>query len=116
MTGTEFQHRLWDAWLTLQREYVRRGRERPTQKWLAQAMTEAGSPIGQGGVSEWMRGKAAPATCRVYVTLAKVLSWGERGSSGWIDPGWLAFGEDSDAPPPDFHGGAQWTTIPRGDA
>ena len=113
MASTDFRERLWDAWLTLQRECVRRGLDRPTQQWLSQRMKELGEPRGQGGISDWFRGNTTPSDVRTYVILAQALSWGERGEQGWVDPGWLCFGEETNALPPEFHGGARWEAMPR---
>jgi hypothetical protein len=107
MTQTEFKDRLWRAWLLLQNA---RG-ERVTQVDIAQRMTDLGYPQKQASVSMWFRGAAIPDRRETYVGLAKVLSWGERGEKGWVDPGWLMFGSETDAKGPE-DGIASWTAEP----
>jgi hypothetical protein len=111
MTGTEFRDRLWDVQLKLQR--LRRDGQRPTQAWIAREMTARGVSISQTAISSWFSGGTTPGDLRTYIVLAQVLSWGERGTDGWVDPGWLAFGEDTDARPPALDAGG-WTPIPQG--
>jgi hypothetical protein len=107
MTQTEFKDRLWRAWLLLQNA---RG-QRVSQSDIAREMTEVGEPIKQGAVSAWFRGDSEPDRRAVYVALAKVLSWGERGGQGWVDPAWLMFGDETDAHGPE-NGTAGWTAEP----
>ena len=107
MTQTEFRDRLWRAWLLLQNAR----QQRVSQVRLAAMMTEVGVPLKQGAVSAWFRGDSEPDRREVYVALAKVLSWGERGERGWIDPAWLMFGDETEAKGPDDM--ADWTPEPR---
>jgi hypothetical protein len=107
MTQTGFRERLWRAWLLMQ---AARG-QRVTQTQVAEMLTEAGYPMKQPAVSAWFRGDSEPDRREAYVTLAKVLSWGERGERGWIDPAWLMFGDETEAKGPDDM--ADWTPEPR---
>lgn len=109
VSQTEFRDRLVRAWLELQ---VAKN-DRVTQSEIAAWMTELGVPMTQGSVSAWFRGDAGPRDLKTYICLAQVLSWGPRGEKGWIDPGWLAFGDASDAPDPGTNGGA-WRAIQQG--
>jgi hypothetical protein len=112
MSTAEFRDRLWDIWLKLQR--MRRDDPvRPSQAWLARELTERGVSMSQSGVSYWFRGDGAPGDLRTYVALAAALSWGERGSDGWVDPGWLAFGEHTEAQPPAGLESGGWTSVPQ---
>lgn len=88
MADEEMRKRLFRAWWSYQAAV---GGER-SQEWLAEAVSnELGlkEPLTQSAVSRWMRGEGI--SLKKLVALAKVLG---------VDPGWLAFGEDSKAPPP----------------
>ena len=106
-----FRDRLLDAWLGLQRAR----RDRVTQGWIAREMAKRDVSMTQSGISGWFRGEATPSDTRTYVVLAEVLSWGERGKPGWVDPGWLAFGDDSLAPPPEIGAWGTPMAQPEGD-
>jgi hypothetical protein len=108
MAQTGFSGRLWRAWLLLQNAR----NERVTQVQLAAEMTEVGVPMKQAAISAWFRGEAEPRDRESFIALAKVLSWGERGQRGWVDPAWLMFGDETEARGPE-DGTAGWTTEPR---
>jgi hypothetical protein len=95
MTQAGFSGRLWRAWLLLQNAR----NERVTQVQIAAELTEAGVPMKQAAISAWFR-----------VALAKVLSWGERGERGWVDPAWLMFGPETEAKGPEDI--SNWTAEP----
>jgi hypothetical protein len=106
MAVTDFKDRLLHVWLDLQRAR----NDRITQVWIAQEMTRRGVSMTQGSVSSWFRGESLPRDLQTYVVLAQVLSFGPRGKRGWVDPGWLAFGEGTDAPAPEGSIGL-WTAM-----
>ena len=85
-----FRDRLLRAWTLLQ---ARRGRGL-SQVWLAQEVgQELGQdgPVGQSTISGYFTGRFQPEDVDRWLALARVLE---------VDPGWLAFGDDSQAPPP----------------
>jgi hypothetical protein len=106
MTQAGFSGRLWRAWLLLQNAR----NERVTQVQIAAELTEAGVPMKQAAISAWFRGEAEPQSRKSWVALAKVLSWGERGQRGWVDPAWLMFGDDTEAKGPEDL--SSWTAEP----
>ena len=108
MTQAGFSGRLWRAWLLLQNA---RG-ERVTQVMLASEVTAQGVEVKQAAISAWFRGDTEPRDRETYIALAKVLSWGERGQRGWVDPAWLMFGDDTEAHGPE-DGTNGWTAEPR---
>lgn len=80
--------RLFRAWYLFQ---AREGEPR-SQGWLAQevsSLLRLEEPLTQGSVSRWFKG--AEPNLKTIVAIAQVLG---------VDPGWLAFGEISAAPPP----------------
>jgi transcriptional regulator with XRE-family HTH domain len=88
MKDTGFRDRLFRAWYLFQ---AREGGER-SQEWLAEAVSAhlgLEDTLTQSAVSRWLNGAVPPLG--TIVALAKVLG---------VDPGWLAFGKDSAAPPP----------------
>jgi transcriptional regulator with XRE-family HTH domain len=89
MRSTGMRDRLFKAWLRYQ---AKLGRPK-AQEWLAEAVSKElglNEPLTQGSVSRWLTG--SEPNLRTIAALAKVLR---------VDPGWLAFGSDSAAPPPD---------------
>lgn len=56
------------------------------------AGTPGGKRVSQGSVSKWMNGEVHPQL-ELIPAIAYVLN---------VDPGWLAFGDDSEAPMPDW--------------
>ena len=84
-----FRDRLFRAWALLQ---AKLGRS-VSQSWLAQRMADelGQASVSQSTISGYFTGKFQPDTIDRWVALAKVLE---------VDPGWLAFGDDSQAPPP----------------
>ena len=87
-----FRERMFRAWTLLQ---LRKGQQL-SQQWLGRELgLELGreSAVDQGLISYWLSGKKTPGDYETMVGLARVLG---------VDPGWLAFGEASEAPgPPD---------------
>ncbi len=90
MTTVEaFGRRAYAAWKHL--ESIGRFPQAQVGIEVAEVLGEL-EPIPQGTVSKWLLGKAVPPVEKVGA-LAIVLR---------VDPGWLAFGEDSQAPPPSW--------------
>jgi hypothetical protein len=92
-----FSARLWRAWMLLQ---ASRGL-RMSQVQLGQELVRNGIPVSQATISGWLNDRAFPGTPELMVRLARTLSWGKRGERGWVDPGWLMFGAETEATGPD---------------
>ena len=87
MDGTGFRQRLFRAWTLYE---LKHGGEL-SQKRLGELVGELrGRAVGQSTVSDW-RNEAIPSV-EDLGWLAKALG---------CDPGWLAYGDESGAPPPD---------------
>lgn len=81
--------RLLRAWMLAQR----RTGGGLSQEWLAQAVSwklKLEEPLTQSAVSRWFRG-SVPRDKAYIGAIAELLQ---------VDPGWLAFGPASQAPPP----------------
>jgi len=64
----------------------------PDQKWLLERVSRRlGKPVGQTTVSRWLSGALVPRDIPKLWALAMALE---------VDPGWLAFGDESKAPSP----------------
>lgn len=86
---TGFAQRLFRAWYLFQ---LKKGGS-ATQEWLGKQvgkMLTGKEPLSQSAVSRWMKG--ARPELETIAALASVLQ---------VDPGWLAFGELSQAPAPE---------------
>jgi transcriptional regulator with XRE-family HTH domain len=89
MRNRGFRDRLFQAWTYHQ---LRMGGQL-SQEWLAGEVSRRLGlkvPLTQSGVSRWLRG-SVPKDLRTIVVLSQALR---------VDPGWLAFGDDSKAPTP----------------
>jgi transcriptional regulator with XRE-family HTH domain len=87
---------------------VRSGRERAEATTLAAEMSALlGEKVGDRDVGKWLRGESMPGTVERLWAFAHVLG---------VDPGWLYFGEASDAPPPPGGTAAAVTKRSRGPA
>ena len=87
MTEQGFSIRLFRAWHLLQ---IRKGGG-ATQEWLGKRVGRilGEAEVSQSAVSRWFKG--ATPDLETIAAIAKALD---------VDPGWLAFGEDSQAPSP----------------
>lgn len=90
MTVDTFGQRMFRAFTLLR---LRRGGDL-SQTWLAEELARVmgkPEPFSQGAISRYMHGQI-PGELDTILGLAKVLG---------VDPGWLAFGDESEAPAPD---------------
>jgi transcriptional regulator with XRE-family HTH domain len=89
MAEQGFSARLFRAWHLLQ---IRK-EGTATQEWLGKKVGKVlgvSEPISQSAVSRWFRG--ATPDLETIGAIAKALE---------VDPGWLAFGDNSQAPSPE---------------
>lgn len=87
--GTGFGARLTHAWLRWQLLHHRELQQRELGEIVSTAL-ERRQPYDASQVSRWFGGRSVP-DLRTICEIARALD---------VDPGWLAFGEDSKAPAP----------------
>jgi transcriptional regulator with XRE-family HTH domain len=87
VTGSDFRGRMEKALLQLSNVLGRNAKYRDVVRLLSEYL---GKPVSDKTVSRYFNGRI-PREREVLLGLAKVMH---------VDPGWLAFGEDSAAPSP----------------